>query len=39
MRRTLLLQARRLEWLAETRMLEVGAEVIEAEDLELDEDF
>jgi hypothetical protein len=38
MRRTLLLQAQRLEWLAETRIQELGIEQPEPEDMSLDDD-
>lgn len=38
MRRTLLLQARRLEWLAESRVRELGIEIASPEDVVLDDD-
>ncbi|MFI7680357.1 GIY-YIG nuclease family protein [Actinophytocola sp. NPDC049390] len=38
MRRTLLLQAKRLAWLAEKRIVEVGAQVPDAEDREITDD-
>lgn len=38
MRRTLLLQAKRLAWLAENRLHEIGAELPDAEDRLIDED-